>query len=93
LTPSAITVEQIHPRTDPLAWDEIPRGVRPVFAPHRGAAIATRAGVPVNPSPFRLDQGAEAADIAALNCRVGALVIIAFVALNALLIAVAVRGG
>jgi hypothetical protein len=56
-----------------LAWDEIPLGVRPVFAPHRGAAIATRAGVPVNPSPFRLNQGVEAADIAALNCRVGRL--------------------
>jgi len=34
----------------------------------------------------------EAADIAALNCRVGALAIISFVALNALLIVLAVRG-
>jgi hypothetical protein len=76
-----------------LAWDEITRGVWPLFAPHRGTAIATRAGVTVNPSPFRLNQGVEAADIAALNCRVGALVVIAFVALHALLIAVAVRGG
>ncbi len=35
----------------------------------------------------------EAAEIAALNHRVGALVIISFVALNALLIVLAVRGG
>ena len=51
------------------------------------AAIVTVA------SRLLLDRGVEAADIAALNCRVGALVIISFIALNALLIVLAVRGG
>jgi len=40
-----------------------------------------------------LDRGVEAADIAGLNYRVGAVVLISFVALNALLIVLAVRGG
>ena len=40
-----------------------------------------------------LDRGVEAAEIARLNCRVGAMVLISFVALNALLIVLAVRGG
>ena len=51
------------------------------------AAIVTVA------SRVLLDRGAEAADIAALNLRVGALVAISFIALNALLIVLAVRGG
>jgi hypothetical protein len=37
--------------------------------------------------------GVEAAEIARLNYRVGALVVISFGALNALLIVLAVRGG
>ena len=40
-----------------------------------------------------LDRGVEAADIARLNYRVGAIVAISFGALNALLIVLAVRGG
>jgi hypothetical protein len=51
------------------------------------AAIVTVA------SRVLLDRGVEAADIASLNLRVGALVIISFTALNALLIVLAVRGG
>ncbi len=51
------------------------------------AAIVTVA------SRVLLDRGVEAADIAYLNCRVGARVAIAFVALSALLIVLAVRGG
>ena len=51
------------------------------------AAIVTVA------SRVLLDRGVEAGYIASLNCRVGALVIISFVALNALLIVLAVRGG
>jgi hypothetical protein len=44
-------------------------------------------------SRMMLERGWEAADIARLNLRMGAMVIISFVALNALLIVVAVRGG
>jgi len=44
-------------------------------------------------SRLLLDRGVEAAAIAALNLRVGAIVVISFVALNALLIVLAVRGG
>jgi hypothetical protein len=51
------------------------------------AAIVTVA------SRVLLDRGAEAADIVALNLRVGAIVVISFIALNALLIVLAVRGG
>jgi hypothetical protein len=51
------------------------------------AAIVTVA------SRVLLDRGVAAAEIAALNLRVGALVIISFGALNALLIVLAVRGG
>ena len=51
------------------------------------AAIVTVA------SRLLLDRGLEAVDIAALNYRVGAVVLISFVALNALLIVLAVRGG
>ena len=51
------------------------------------AAIVTVA------SRVLLDRGMDAADIAALNLRVGAMVLISFVALNALLIVLAVRGG
>ena len=40
-----------------------------------------------------LDQGVEAAAIAALNLRVAAVVAISFIALNGLLIVLAVRGG
>ena len=51
------------------------------------AAIVTVA------SRVLLDRGVEAADIARLNYRVGALVAISFGVLNALLIVLAVRGG
>ena len=51
------------------------------------AAIVTVA------SRMLLDRGGAAADIARLNYRVGALMAISFVALNALLIVLAVRGG
>ena len=51
------------------------------------AAIVTVA------SRVLLDRGVEAAGIARLNLRVGSLVAISFVALNALLIVLAVRGG
>jgi hypothetical protein len=51
------------------------------------AAIVTVA------SRVLLDRGVAAADIASLNLRVGALVAISFIALNALLIVLAVRGG
>jgi hypothetical protein len=51
------------------------------------AAIVTVA------SRVLLDRGADAADIVALNLRVGAIVVISFIALNALLIVLAVRGG
>jgi hypothetical protein len=51
------------------------------------AAIVTVA------SRVLLDRGVAAADIATLNLRVGALVIISFIALNALLIVLAARGG
>jgi hypothetical protein len=44
-------------------------------------------------SRLLLDRGMEAAAIAALNLRVGAIVVISFVALNALLVVLAVRGG
>jgi len=50
------------------------------------AAIVTVA------SRVLLDQGLEAADIAGLNYHVGAIVAISFVALNVLLIVLAVRG-
>jgi len=43
-------------------------------------------------SRLLLDRGLEAAAIAALNLRVGAIVVISFVALNALLVVLAVRG-
>jgi hypothetical protein len=51
------------------------------------AAIVTVA------SRVLLDRGVGTAEIAALNLRVGALVIISFIALNALLIVLAVHGG
>ena len=43
-------------------------------------------------SRLLLDRGMETAAIAALNLRVGAIVVISFVALNALLVVLAVRG-
>ena len=52
-----------------------------------GAAVVSVA------SRLLLDRGMESAAIAALNLRVGAIVAISFVALNALLIVLAVRGG
>jgi hypothetical protein len=52
-----------------------------------GAAIVTVV------SRLLLERGWEAADIADLNYRVGAMVIISFIGLNALLIVVAMRGG
>jgi hypothetical protein len=51
------------------------------------AAIVTVA------SRVLLDRGMEAGGVAGLNLRLGALVIISFIALNALLIVLAVRGG